>query len=60
FLINNPIFADRMGQKAKRYVQDHFLIVDRMIDYLLTIGITMEASNNQKQRSECITSFYPW
>ncbi|MFC1913757.1 glycosyltransferase [Chloroflexota bacterium] len=60
FLLNNPIFADSMGRKAKRYVHDHFLIVDRMIDYLLTIGITMEASNNQKKRSESITSFYPW
>ncbi|MFC1918533.1 glycosyltransferase [Chloroflexota bacterium] len=60
FLLNNPIFADSMGRKAKRYVQDHFLIIDRMIDYLMTIGITMEASNNQKKRSESITSFYPW
>ncbi|MFC1847564.1 glycosyltransferase [Chloroflexota bacterium] len=60
FLLNNPIFANSMGPKAKRYVHDHFLIVDRIIDYLLTIGITMEASNNHKKRSESITSFYPW
>ena len=60
YLLNNPIFADRLGQKAKRYVQNHFLIVDRMIDYLITIGITMEATLNQKKRPESITSFYPW
>ncbi|MFC2003907.1 glycosyltransferase, partial [Chloroflexota bacterium] len=60
YLLNNPIFADRMGQKSKRYVQDHFLIVDRMIDYLMAIGITMEATLNRRKRSESITSFYPW
>ncbi|MFC1951549.1 glycosyltransferase [Chloroflexota bacterium] len=60
FLLNNPVFADSMGRKAKRYVQDHFLIVDRMIDYLLTIGITIGTSNNRKKLSESITSFYPW
>ncbi|MFC2024838.1 glycosyltransferase [Chloroflexota bacterium] len=60
FLLNNPIFAERVGRKAKRYVQDHFLIVDRMIDYLMTICITMETSNSKKKRSESITSFYPW
>ncbi|MFC2005326.1 glycosyltransferase [Chloroflexota bacterium] len=60
YLLSNPKFADNMGRKAKRYVQNHFLIVDRMIDYLMAIEITMEATANRKKRVESITSFYPW
>jgi len=59
-LLDNKQAAEKIGQRAKWYVQKHFLIVDRIADYLSTIDITMNYNLGRKKLSHCVTSFYPW
>jgi len=59
-LLDNPRMAENIGNRGKRYVQEHFLIVDRVTDYLMSIIITMESPSRRKKLNECVTSFYPW
>ena len=60
YLLDNPQAAERIGRRGKRYVQEHFLIVDRITDYLMAIDMTMNSSSGTGKIPESITSFYPW
>ena len=60
YLLDNPQVADRIGRKGQRYVQEHFLIVDRITDYLMSIIITMSTKAAQAKLTESVTGFYPW
>ena len=59
-LLDNPQAAERIGKRARRYVQEHFLITDRITDYLMAIDITMNSALDKRKRTECVTSFHPW
>jgi len=60
YLLDNPRVAERIGNRGRKYVQEHFLIVDRITDYLMTIDITANSSSGRGKITESITSFYPW
>ncbi len=60
YLLDNPQVAERIGKRGKRYVQEHFLIVDRITDYLMSIIITMNSTSAREKLTECVTGFYPW
>jgi len=60
YLLNNRQAAERIGKRGRRYVQEHFLIVDRITDYLMSIVITMNSNSGRKKLTECVTGFYPW
>ena len=60
YLLDNPQAAERIGKRGRRYVQEHFLIVDRIVDYLMAIDITMNSVLGRKKLAECVTSFHPW
>lgn len=60
YLLNNPEAARKIGENGRRHVRERFMIVDRMIDYLMAIGITLDSASASYRRSESITSFYPW
>jgi trehalose synthase len=60
YLLDNVPAAERIGKRGRRYVQKHFLIVDRIADYLRTVDITMNSHLGHKHMAECVTSFYPW
>ena len=60
YLLDNPQVAERIGKRGQRYVQEHFLIVDRITDYLMSIIITMNSNPGRKKLTECVTGFYPW
>jgi trehalose synthase len=60
YLLDNPRIAENIGNKGKRYVQEHFLIVDRVTDYLMSIMITMDSNSNRMKLNESVTSFYTW
>ncbi|MFC2002118.1 glycosyltransferase [Chloroflexota bacterium] len=59
-LLDNPRVAERIGKRGKRYVQEHFLIVDRITDYLMAIDITINSRLVRRRPSQSVTSFYPW
>jgi len=60
YLLDNPRAAQRIGKRGKKYVQDHFLIVDRITDYLMAIDITKNSATNRRKLAECVTGFHPW
>ena len=60
YLLDKPRSAERIGKRGKKYVQDHFLIVNRITDYLMAIDITNNSAENRRKRAKCVTSFHPW
>ena len=60
YLLDNPRAAERIGKRGKEHVQDHFLIVDRITDYLMAIDITKNSAANRRNLAECVTGFHPW
>ena len=60
YLLDNLEAAAIMGKRGKKYVQEHFIIADRIADYLLSIDITMNSRLSRKTFAECVTSFHPW
>jgi len=60
YLLDNLQAAERIGKRGRRYVQEHFLIINRITDYLMAIDITMNSTVGKNKRAECVTSFHPW
>ena len=60
YLLDNLKAAEIMGKRGKKYVQEHFIIADRIADYLLAIDITMNSGLSRGTFAECVTSFHPW
>jgi len=60
YLLEHPQVAERIGMRGKAYIQEHFLIVDRVTDYLMAIDIVMNANSGRKGFADSITSFHPW
>jgi trehalose synthase len=59
-LIENPKAAERMGSRAREYVQQHFLMPDRAADWLMAISMTMQGRLNNDVCKQSIISFHPW
>jgi trehalose synthase len=60
YLLDNPKSAERIGKRGKKYIQEHFLIIDRITDYLMAMDIIMNSALDKKKLAKCVTSFYPW
>ena len=56
YLLTNPRAAEFMGRKGSDYVREHFLLPDRIADYLKAILIIRET----KLDPESIVSFHSW
>ncbi|MFC1847346.1 glycosyltransferase [Chloroflexota bacterium] len=59
-LLDNPDVALAMGSRGKEYVREHFLMPDRIADYLLALELLMTGALNKTIASECIISYHPW
>jgi len=60
YLLDNPKTAKEMGKKGKQYVLEHFLLPDRITDYLKAIYMAFHKIADKKICSDCIISFHPW
>ncbi|MFC2059579.1 glycosyltransferase [Chloroflexota bacterium] len=60
YLLENKRSAERIGMRGRKYVQEHFLIVDRITDYLMSLDIIINSALDKKKTAKCVTSFYPW
>jgi trehalose synthase len=60
YLLENHKFAEEMGEKGRSYVKNHFLLPDRVADYLMAIDMTKSKAVNKETRRDCIISFHPW
>ena len=60
FLLEHPKAAKMMGERGRRYVKEHFLLPDRIADFLLAINMTLSRAVDKKTCTDCIVSFHPW
>ena len=60
YLLENPKAAEMMGKRGRRYVEEHFLLPDRIADCLMGINMTMNGAVGKKICTDCIISFHPW
>jgi trehalose synthase len=59
-LLKNPKAAEAFGQRAKEYVGNHFLLPDRIADYLNTMDMAMNRDGHHTLPQDSIISFHPW
>ncbi len=59
-LLEKPELATRIGERAHKYVDEHFLILDRMEDYLIALNMVRNGSLKEDSCRQCIISFHPW
>lgn len=55
-LLGNPCIAESMGEKAHNYVKEHFLMPDRVADYLRIFNYFV----NGELDKNSIISYHPW
>ena len=58
--LENPEAAKLLGSRGKDYVKEHFLMPDRIMDYMMTIHMSTYKLANKKLPDDCIISFHPW
>jgi trehalose synthase len=59
-LLERPKVGMRMGERGRMYVEEHFLMPDRLADHLAAIDMTMKLARSNKIPRESIVSFHPW
>ncbi len=60
YLLENPKAAEAMGERGREYVEQHFLLPDRIADYLTAIYMVVSKACSKEVSAECIISFHPW
>ncbi|HUX49123.1 MAG TPA: glycosyltransferase [Dehalococcoidia bacterium] len=60
YLLEKPKAAEAMGKRGREYVKQHFLLPDRIADYLMAINMVVNGAVNKEVCTECIISFSPW
>jgi trehalose synthase len=60
YLLENPQAAEIMGRRGKKCVESHFLLTDRIVDYLMGINMTVNKTIDREIYTDCIISFHPW
>jgi len=59
-LLENPKSAEIVGQRGRSYVSEHFLLPDRIADYLMAVEMAVNLARTRKLPAESIISFHPW
>jgi trehalose synthase len=59
-LLENPKAAEEIGNRGKSYVTEHFLMPDRIADWLMAINMVTTKAITKQACAECIISFHPW
>lgn len=59
-LMDNPEAARMVGERGKSYVEEHFLMPDRVADFLQAIDLTMNVGRSGGIPKEAIISSHPW
>jgi len=60
FLLSNPELSAEIGQKSNNYVKEHFLMPDRIADYLMAVEMILGSAADKTRWPESIISFHPW
>lgn len=59
-LLKNRKAAEAISQRAKDYVGEHFLMPDRVADYLMAMDMSMSRNGDRQMPRDSIISFHPW
>ncbi len=59
-MLKNPKAAEAFGQRAKEYVGEHFLMPDRIADYLNAMDMAVNSDGHHTMPNDSIISFHPW
>ena len=59
-LLEDPEAARVMGERGREYVKEHFLMPDRIADWLMAINMAKSGAVNKNICKDCIISFHPW
>ncbi|MBE0481824.1 MAG: glycosyltransferase [Dehalococcoidia bacterium] len=59
-LLDNPAAAAAMGKNGKDYVTQHFLMPDRIADWLMAVNLLVEGRLDKEACGDAIISFHPW
>jgi len=59
-LLDDPGAAAAIGEQGRRYVGEHFLLPDRIADYLMSVDVTLRLARGKSIPKESIISFHPW
>jgi trehalose synthase len=59
-LLKNPRAADALGKRGQQYVSEHFLLPDRVADYLMTMDMSRNKDGQNPMPIDSIISFHPW
>ena len=59
-ILGNPAMAEAMGMRARKHVEDHFLMPDRMADYLMTLSMVLRLTNGHRLPPDTNIMFHPW
>lgn len=60
YLLDNPDTGIAVGQQGKQYVLEHFLMPDRIADWLMSANMLIGGQLNKQTCKECIISYHPW
>ena len=60
YLLEKPEAAEAMGRRSREYVKQHFLLPDRIADYLMAINMIVSGAVSKEVSAESIISFSPW
>ncbi len=59
YLLQNTQAAEIVGNRGRKFVEEHLLLPDRITDYLMAIDITMKATQGKKTPVDSTISFHP-
>jgi trehalose synthase len=59
-LLANPAFGRKIGERGREFVRQHFLLPDRVADYLASIRMAHRGALASASCDDCIVSFHPW
>jgi trehalose synthase len=59
-LLKNQKAATAMARRARNYICDHFLLPDRIADYLKAMDISRDENGRGQLPDDSIISFHPW
>lgn len=59
-LLKNRKAAEALGNRGREYVGEHFLLPDRIADYLMAMDMTQDGNGHRAMPRDSIISFHPW
>ncbi|MCD6358473.1 MAG: glycosyltransferase [Dehalococcoidia bacterium] len=60
YLLSHQKAATSLGARGREYVGEHFLLPDRIADYLIATDTIINVAGDRKLHPDSIISYHPW